>query len=343
MKETTQEKIEKIMNICIMEGIVSPKQLIDKEILNNYQEWARLIKVIRNKYPNYEFKQLDKDQLKFYNIRSSDERERYYLFVDKVKEKEFNSYYSSLKKFEEDKKIEIVKDIVNPSKKFTQSLRSLNATDRDDFLDEIIEVIRKNQEKLDILMEQNSIIFFTDCTRIFNLSNKTRKKLCEFTIEKFRKERDEYLLEGDKDINENNIIGWYKIYINAYLDIFLENKTEANSKEDETSGSPENKIEMDPPSLETILKWGEEDMLKLNSKIEVTEIGKKFLNFYTKLLVEHIKSIDEKTLNNQRLKLDFDNIIQNKFNSNGYKRDFYSLFLNLDNWGNWEILLKFHK
>ncbi|MGC8977292.1 MAG: DUF4340 domain-containing protein, partial [Candidatus Ratteibacteria bacterium] len=49
----SKEKIEKIMNICIMEGIVSPKQLIDKEILNNYQEWARLIKVIRDKYPNY--------------------------------------------------------------------------------------------------------------------------------------------------------------------------------------------------------------------------------------------------------------------------------------------------
>ncbi len=343
MKKITQEKIEKIMNICIIEGIVSPKQLIDKEILNNYQEWARLIKVMRNKYPNYEFKQLDKDQLKFYNIKSSDEREKYYLFVDKVKEKEFNSYYSSLKNFEEDKKIEIVKDIVNPSKKFARSLRSLNATDRDDFLDKVIEVISKNQEKLDTLMEQDLIIFFTDCIRIFNLSNKTRKKLCEFAIEKFRKERKEYLLEGNKDINENNIIGWYKIYINAYLDIFLENKTEANSKEDKTSGSPENKVEMDPPGLETILKWGEEDILKLNSKIEVTETGNKFINFYTKLLVEHIKSIDEKTLNNQRLKLDFDNIIQNKFNSNGYKRDFYSLFLNLDNWENWEIELKFHK
>jgi len=89
------------------EGIINPKQLEEKNLIKNYQEWAEILKELKE-YSGYEFRELDEEGLKTYNINSSDSSEKYYIIIDKDKKNQVEVYINLLKKEKnQDKKIRI--------------------------------------------------------------------------------------------------------------------------------------------------------------------------------------------------------------------------------------------
>mgnify|MGYP001626461484 CR=1 FL=1 len=334
MKDETKEKIDKIMKSATEKEIISPKQLInDERIIKDYQEWSRLIKIIKNFYPAYEIRELSKDELKAYNIKFMDDREKYYLFIDKVIESQLDAYIKLLKNESISKgdKIKIIKNII--SSNFVKNLRLLKVEDINYILGEIISIIKSDESYIDKLSEIELITFFSKCINNFNLSNEIKKSLSELSFKQFHKEKKDFILMKNVNISRDNIIGWYKLYLSAYLNIFSSSKINLDGKE----------TTLEPPELGTILKWGKEDMESFISKDEKTEQINNFINFYKSLLVEHIKSIEEQDIISQRLKLNYEDIIKNRVQNSGYKSDFYLLFENLDNWNNWDIELRLVK
>jgi hypothetical protein len=311
-------KLEKILKFALKEseGIINPKQLKEKNLIKDYQEWAGILKQLKE-YSGYEFRELDEEELKVYNINSSDSREKYYIIIDKDKKNQVEAYINLLKKEKnQDKKLELVKNIISPSKGFVKYLRSIGNSDIEFLLGKVISVLKEEKEFWNKIFESDLLSFLIGCLKDFELSNNIKKKIAEFAYAQFIREKDEYLTGQNSSINLNRIVEWYRVYLISYLNIFTD---------------------LPSPELNTILKWGEKDMSKIDPKDTTTT--NKFINLYEKLLITHIKNTEKTTLNKQKLNLPYEYIIEKETEEKDYKKHFYYLFENLNKWKDWELLL----
>jgi len=320
-KNDVKLKLEKILKFALeeSEGIINPKQLKEKNFIKDYQEWAGILKQLKE-YSGYEFRELNEEELKIYNINSSDSREKYYLVIDKDKRKQVEAYIKLIgNEGDQDKKLELVKNIINPSKGFVKYLRSIGNSDIESLLGKVISVLNEEKEFWNKIFESNLLSFFISCLKDFKLSNDTKKKIAEFANSQFIREKDEYLTGQISSINLDSIVEWYHVYLLSYLSIFTE---------------------LPSPELNTILEWGEKDIDNID-KIDPKDITTtdKFINLYKKLLVTHIKNTEKTTLNKQKLNLRYEYIIGKETEEKDYKKHFYYLFENLNKWKDWELLL----
>jgi len=319
-KNDVKLKLEKILKFALeeSEGIINPKQLKEKNLIKDYQEWAGILKQIKE-YSGYEFRELDEEELKIYNINSSDSREKYYIIIDKDKKNQVEAYINLLKKEKnQDKKLELVKNIISPSKGFEKYLRSIGNSDIESLLGKVISVLNEEKEFWKKIFESDLLSFLIGCLKDFKLSNDIKKKIAEFAYAQFIREKDEYLTGKNSSINLDRIIEWYHVYLISYLKIFTD---------------------LPSPELNTILEWGEEDMSKIDPKDTTTT--DKFINLYKKLLVTHIKNTEKTNLDKQKSNLDYEYIIGKgkETEEKDYKKHFYYLFESLDKWKDWELLL----
>jgi len=314
-KNDVKLKLEKILKFALEEneGIVNPKQLKEKNLIKDYQEWAGILKQLKE-YSGYEFRELNKEELRIYNINPLDSREKYYVVIDKDKRKQVEAYINLLKKEKnQDKKLELVKNIISPSKGFEKYLRSVSDSDIKFLLEKVILILNEEKDFQNKIFESNLSSFLISCLKDFKLSNDIKKKIAEFANSQFIREKDEYLTGQNSSINLDSIVEWYHVYLLSYLSIFTE---------------------LPSPELNTFLEWGEKDMSKIDPK-DITTTNK-FINLYKKLLVTHIKNTKKTTLKKQKLKLNYEYIIKKETEEKDYKKIFYSFFENLDNWEDWE-------
>jgi hypothetical protein len=98
-KNDVNQKLEKILKFALeeSEGIINPKQLKEKNLIKDYQEWAGILKQLKE-HPGYEFRELSEEELRIYNINPLDSREKYYVVIDKDKRKQVEAYINLLKK-----------------------------------------------------------------------------------------------------------------------------------------------------------------------------------------------------------------------------------------------------
>jgi len=347
-KNDVKQKLERILKFALeeSEGIINPKQLIDNNLIKNYQEWAKIMKKIKE-YSIYEFRELKIDELKIYNITSYDNREKYYIIIDIYKRNQAEAYIKLLKSENDpEKKLQLIKNIINPNKGFVKYLRSISKSHIEDFLKNVIMQLYDLEKQSyglkefwNIIPEYELASFFINCLKNFNLNNEIKKEIAEFALLQFKRIKKDIIphaLAFAKDLE--NDLKWYELYLFSYQNIFSDLPT---------------------PDLNTILKWGEEDMAIIDTENSDDEYSFDFfIEFYKNLLISHIKNIDENEFNKQKLRLNYEYILKKETDKEKmdrteieylfkkinkpydkkeeYKKIFYSFFENLDNWEDWE-------
>ena len=124
---------------------------------------------------------MDEEGLKTYNINSSDGREKYYITIDKDKKNQVEVYINLLKKEKnQDKKLELVKNVISPSNCFEKYLRSVSDSDIKFLLEKVILILNEERDFQNKIFESNLLSFFISCLKDFNLSNDIQKIIAEF-------------------------------------------------------------------------------------------------------------------------------------------------------------------